>query len=450
VSDDVFSGDGLNTREPIAGVHCDAKEWTDNWTEISAGPSGGQGSTKKVAGKGDRPGVAFLKILNKQKDRERRKRVHREVASLETLQTRGVPRLIETNARHWEDIAFKLYAVSEFIAGETVSSVMASGNRVTVEQTLAWTDELCRIIEECHGEGVIHRDIKPDNIIISNAPYEAERLNLVDFGMAFVEQDTDEFVTGLAQGVGNHFLRLPEFHPQSLNKTDPRSDVTSAAGILFFLLTGREPATLTNEKNEEPHQRDDVPKIIRGSGLRVDRLQMLFDRAFDQRIDYRFQNASELRDALSRLAEPEGPLHTMEQTVASIREHLSAPSLVVALQTRKRLAAVEQQIRGLNQYRARATLGDAFDSISVGLNEATQEGTARTKMGFYLVTDPSRAFIAVYDIVMTGTEIVVTAAEPSRDSLILRIPADSTLGEDDLARLEHYIVAGVRGIFNEP
>jgi serine/threonine protein kinase len=442
VSNDVFSGDGLN-------IHCDARSWTDNWTEISAGPSGGQGSTKKVAGKGDRPGVAFLKILNKQNDRERRKRVHREVASLETLQTRGVPRLIETNARHWEDIAFKLYAVSEFIAGETVSSVMASGNRVTVEQTLAWTNELCRIIEECHREGVIHRDIKPDNIIISDAPNEAERLNLVDFGMAFVEQDTDEFGTGLAQEVGNRFLRLPEFHAQSQNKTDPRSDVTSAAGILFFLLTGREPATLTNEKNEKPHQRDDVPETIRGSGLRVDRLQTLFDRAFDQRIDYRFQNASELREALSRLAEPEGPLDTMEQNLASIREHLSAPSLVDALQTQKRLAAVERQIREL-QYRARATLGDAFASIGVGLNEATQAGTARTKMGFYLATDPSRAFIPVYDIVMTGTEIVVTTTEPSRDSLILRIPADSTLGEDDLARLEHYIVAGVRAIFNEP
>jgi hypothetical protein len=50
---------------------------------------------------------------------------------------------------------------------------------------------------------------------------------------------------------------------------------------------------------------------------------------------------------------------------------------------------------------------------------------------------------------MTGTEIVVTATEPSRDSLILRIPADSTLSKDDLARLEYYIVAGVRGIFNE-
>ncbi len=433
--------------EPLSPIHCDAKTWDEHWTVIRHGETGGQGSTKEVASKDGRYRSAFLKILNKQNDIERRKRVHREISSLETLQERGVPKLLQTNARHWDDIAYKLYAVSEFIVGAPLSDVMGSGESVSVETAISWTRELCRILEHCHFEGVVHRDIKPDNILIRAGGSEDATLNLVDFGMAFVEHDADDFRTDLAQEVGNRFLRLPEFHANSANKTDLRSDVTVAAGILFFLLTGQAPATLSNERQQMPHQRDGIPNIIRGLNLRIDRLNALFDRAFDERIDRRLQSSSELNEALARLSEARDEFNDTEANLAIIREHLSAPSLTNALQTRQQLARIAQQIRDFNQGRVSKSLGDSFTSIAIGLPEPPP-GAARIKMGFQLAIDHARSFIPEYDIVMTGTEIVVTATEASCSPLILRISSDAVLTEDNLSQIKQYIVTGVKKLFD--
>ena len=276
----------------LGGAH--ARRWDERWTALAAGPPGGQSRCAIVAATCGPAARAFLKVLAQQGDCELRKRFQREVAALETLRADGVPRLIESNAHHWEDAAYELYAVCELIEGATLVDAVAS-SPVAGEQALRWTDDLCRILTDCHRAGVVHRDIKPDNLLVAPATAGVRALRVIDFGMAVVRGDAGPFRADLSREVGNPFFRLPESYQPGADKLDLRSDVTLAAGILFYLLTVRAPAALEDQRGRLPHRRPGAGELLRRSGLDWQRLAQLFDRAFERRVERRCQSAAELR-----------------------------------------------------------------------------------------------------------------------------------------------------------
>jgi serine/threonine-protein kinase len=101
-------------------VHSDARSWDELWEEIAPGPSGGQATSKVGRRRDGTVERAFIKILTRQDETERRQRFYREAAALESLNIVGVSRLIETNVWHYENRAFKLYVVSTFVPGKTL------------------------------------------------------------------------------------------------------------------------------------------------------------------------------------------------------------------------------------------------------------------------------------------------------------------------------------------
>jgi eukaryotic-like serine/threonine-protein kinase len=119
----------------MSTLHVEAKSWSENWEQLAVGPSGGQSSSKIVRRKDKSIERAFLKILNKQNDAERRARMYREVASLETLDVAGVPRLIETNARNYERSDFYLYLVADFIEGKNLRELAKNSTRNTSDKS---------------------------------------------------------------------------------------------------------------------------------------------------------------------------------------------------------------------------------------------------------------------------------------------------------------------------
>lgn len=311
----------------------DIKKWKDHWEVVAEIPGGGQGQAYSVRRSGgDQTG--FLKVIKSKKDPERRARFSREANAYDTIRVAGVPRLIESNAHHHSDLEFESFIVTEWVDGPTLTRWRQDQPSVSLHVAVDLTIRLASILDSCHGEGVVHRDIKPDNIILKAS--DPTQPWLLDFGLNHHDMPEIDFRTEDWQEVGNRFLRLPELSAGSLLKQDPRSDVSFVAGILFFLLTGQHPGLLEDQDGKLPHRRPAQRASLESvAGGRLMRLAAFFDRAFAPRIEARFATARALRERLEELMEetPEHPSY--EDDLRHLREVLDTPD-------QARLAKVNQ------------------------------------------------------------------------------------------------------------
>ena len=166
------------------------KPWDEKWETIKPIGGGGQGDTFLVKPKDSTilSQSFVLKKLKNQKDPERRKRMHREVATLRTLDCPGIPRLIESNSDQF-DSEIPLYMVGEFIEGKTLSQILDPALTMEIADAVNLVRKLLETIQYCHSLGIVHRDIKPDNIIIRHDDI-ADPV-IIDFGISFNESDAD-------------------------------------------------------------------------------------------------------------------------------------------------------------------------------------------------------------------------------------------------------------------
>ncbi|MFO5912134.1 protein kinase domain-containing protein [Pseudomonas aeruginosa] len=269
-----------------------ANSWTDRWTLVKQGVgSGGQGVGHRATRNGQ---DAFIKVISGV-SRERRARFLNEAEAYAQLAIDHIPRLIESNARHFLDKSVELYIATEFVEGETLRLWRSRHQKLTLEQAISITLLLLDTVEQTHQAGVIHRDIKPENIIM---PLEEEGSPvLVDFGIAYNQNDRkDKSLTQVNDQLGNRFLTLPELIGASKDKRSAVSDVTALAGILFYLLTRRNPVQLKDNFLRMPHQRDDIrPYLI---NFEHSGIQGFFDKAFAHASSERYQCAKDMRAAL--------------------------------------------------------------------------------------------------------------------------------------------------------
>lgn len=364
--------------------------------------------------------------------------MYREVASLETLRLDGVPRLVETNARHYEDTDFRLYLVTEFVEGPTLRELSSP---VSWERAFGFAIQLCRILEACHSAEVVHRDIKPENCIVTLE----DRLYLVDFGLAFRSDLDSAFETPIAQEIGNRFLRLPEHRADSANKVDPRTDLTSCVAILYYLLTDLDPRVLVDESERYPHQREPASALIRAAGApRVDRLLAVFDQAFRQSLDSRFQSADALRAVLLSCNEPVTSEGEANQIAARILERTSNPLYVSRRSTMAKLSTIESQIYTLTD-QIIGSLGGAFTMVSSSNQRIASTATSIYRLGFIYSQNTQLMFIPTYTIQHVGSEIILRAivqeANGDREEFSGRVPADpGSLDASTLDRLRTYLL----------
>jgi serine/threonine protein kinase len=274
--------------------------WANRWMlDNRYPPKGGNQSLVRAVREidGDRRGA--LKTLKKPSSSERRARMVREVEILGKLKdVPGISKVLNQNISAGEEEQF---IVLEWIDGRSLSDQFT--NAVSIGESAEIALKLCTIVQQCHEHGIMHRDIKPDNILISASSND---LWLIDFGIGWTESEDDPFATEINQELGNRFLRLPELHGPSLDsKHDVRSDVTFVCGVFFWLLTHSKPFQLVNEKLEAPHvfQATRFPKDVTDDS-RWNLISSIFDVGFAPGVNSRFQAASELRDRLKELLVP--------------------------------------------------------------------------------------------------------------------------------------------------
>jgi serine/threonine protein kinase len=126
------------------------------------------------------------------------------------------------------------YIVMEFVSGRELADLFRSGHRFTLLQALQIMAELLDALAYAHAQGVVHRDVKPANVLVDQAGH----VKLADFGVARVSSGTqDRTMPGTMVGTPNYMS--PE---QILGQpVGSRTDIFAAGVVLYQFLTGRQP-----------------------------------------------------------------------------------------------------------------------------------------------------------------------------------------------------------------
>ena len=187
------------------------------------------------------------------------------------------------------------YIVMEYVAGRTLRDILREGRKILPERALEIATGVLSALDYSHRAGIIHRDIKPGNVMLT----PSGDVKVMDFGIARAMSDASSTMTQTAAVVGTAQYLSPE---QARGEpVDSRSDVYSAGCLLYELLTGRPPFIgdspvavayqHVREQAAPPSDHDtDLPPEI-------DAIVM---KSLAKRVEDRYQSAAAMRGDIER------------------------------------------------------------------------------------------------------------------------------------------------------
>ncbi|MBX7222151.1 MAG: protein kinase [Blastocatellia bacterium] len=157
-----------------------------------------------------------------------------------------------------------IYIVMELFLGQSLREMLEKQRRLDWEQAVEITRQACAALDAAHRSGVIHRDVKPDNIVIEHRPGQGDVVKVLDFGIAKLKDEAQNTAGNLTrQGViiGSPHYLSPE-QCQSAN-LDARSDVYSFGVVLYEMLTGEVPFTANTPVAVALKHANEIPRSMR-------------------------------------------------------------------------------------------------------------------------------------------------------------------------------------------
>ena len=242
------------------------------------------------------------------------------------------------------------FIVMEYLDGRTVGALVRERGPLPLELACSLTIQACDALAEAHALGIVHRDVKPENLVVTLDRDDTPRLRVVDFGISKVALALEPARTNPGGTVrGTPYSMSPE---QLEGTSEPGSltDVWSLGAVLFEMLAGRQPfggktfAGLASEILTQP------PRQLRK--LRFDapeELERVVNRCLAKRPEDRFASVAELAAALEPFAPAEA------HVVAERARRIVASSLFPA-PARPTGSALDDAILSAGKVRARPVL----------------------------------------------------------------------------------------------
>ncbi|XWL03349.1 Stk1 family PASTA domain-containing Ser/Thr kinase [Macrococcoides goetzii] len=221
------------------------------------------------------------------------KRFEREVQNATTLSHPNIVKVLDVDEdeRHY-------YMIMEYIDGPTLHEYIRDNSPLDVEEAVFFTKQILRGIEHAHQHRIIHRDIKPQNILMT----QSKELKISDFGIARALSETAMTHTNHIMG-SVHYLS-PE---QAKGKqTDEASDIYSIGIVLFEMLTGHPPHEGESAVGVAiKHIQEQLPSVIEENPAVPQALENIILKATMKEKYQRYRTTQEMYDDLNTCLDEE-------------------------------------------------------------------------------------------------------------------------------------------------
>ncbi|MFL1596310.1 Stk1 family PASTA domain-containing Ser/Thr kinase [Gordonia amicalis] len=232
-------------------------------------------------------------------------RFRREAQNAAKLNHPTIVQVFDTGEAETEDGPLP-FIVMEYVDGDTLRDVLRANGPIAPRQAMTWMADVAAAMDFSHRNGIVHRDMKPANVMID----KSGAVKVMDFGIARAMSDSTSTMTQTSAVMGTAQYLSPE-QARGI-KVDPRSDIYSMGCVLFELLTGEPPftgdspvAVAHQHVHEDPpwpsHVRPDIPRELDSVVL----------KAMSKNKENRYQSAADLRADLIRMlagGKPSAPM----------------------------------------------------------------------------------------------------------------------------------------------
>lgn len=255
-------------------------------------PRGGQAVVYKALQKATKRNVAVKVLLQgPHRSPQAQYRFEREVDLAASLKHPNIVTIHDSGISHGQ-----YYYVMEYIQGQTLEKHVESKN-LSPRQIMTLFNKVCSAVAYAHQRGVMHRDLKPGNILVDD---DGEP-HILDFGLAKLvdgsEQNEQTVMTSIAgQVIGTLAFMSPEQAAGQTDEIDIRTDVYSIGMILYKIMTGEFPyditgamlATLQNIQQEEPVRPSSITRIN-------SEIEAIILKSLEKEPERRYQSAAEMQ-----------------------------------------------------------------------------------------------------------------------------------------------------------
>ncbi|MCX2964869.1 Stk1 family PASTA domain-containing Ser/Thr kinase [Gordonia sp. Z-3] len=222
-------------------------------------------------------------------------RFRREAQNAAKLNHPTIVQVFDTGEAETEDGPLP-FIVMEYVDGDTLRDVLRSNGPVSPRQAMTWMADVAAAMDFSHRNGIVHRDMKPANVMID----KAGAVKVMDFGIARAMSDTTSTMTQTSAVMGTAQYLSPE-QARGI-KVDPRSDIYSMGCVLFELLTGEPPFTGDSPvavAHQHVHEDPAWPSSIREEIPPA--LDSVVLKAMSKNPANRYQSAADLRSDLIKV-----------------------------------------------------------------------------------------------------------------------------------------------------
>src|SRR5207237_1053404 len=201
-----------------------------------------------------------------------------------------------------------IYLAMEFIEGPSLTKVIEERGALTPARAADITRQAADALAVAHDMGIVHRDLKTDNIMLTKNRDGSDCVKVVDFGIAKAANSETQKVTKTGLVVGT-----PEYmSPEQLagDKLDGRSDTYSLALVSFAMLTGKLPFPAETVQESMIARLTDRPKTLGEMRPQIpwnEQVQAVMDKALERDAAERYQTASEFGKALYKAVQTMSP-----------------------------------------------------------------------------------------------------------------------------------------------